>query len=178
MGGAMIDPRNYAASEILKDGTPVTIRAIRPGDSNNILVAFKALDHEGVYRRFFSPKKSLTDNELKQLTEVDFSQVVALVATVPQTDGEEMVIGGGRYAGSRDSQSAELAFLIVENYRGRGIAGLLLKHLMRIAKDAGLSEIEADVLAENQPMLTVFRHSGLPIRERREGSVIHVTLTV
>ena len=82
-----MDPQNYTASETLKDGTPVTIRAIRHDDGNTILNAFKNLDRESVYRRFFSPKKDLTDAELEQLTDVDFSQVVALVVTTQGRGG-------------------------------------------------------------------------------------------
>ena len=74
-------PRNYLAEETLKDGTAVTIRAIRADDGKSILEVFKNLDQESVYRRFFNPKKELTDGELKRLADVDFSQVVALVVT-------------------------------------------------------------------------------------------------
>ena len=92
-----MDPRHYVASETLKDGTLVTIRAIRRDDANAFLKAFKNLDRELVYRRFFSPKKELTGAELAQLTDVDFSRVVALLVT-KQTDDGEVLMGGGRYA--------------------------------------------------------------------------------
>ena len=179
-GLLMADPRNYYAQETSKDGTPVTIRAIRKDDKESILDAFRALDREAVYRRFFSPKEDLTDAELEQVTDVDFSQVVALVATVSQADGEEIVIGDGRYATDKGEkpERAELAFIIAEPYRGRGIASLLLRHLARIAEDADLSAFEADVLAYNAPMLAVFQRSGLPICRRREGDIIHVTLSL
>jgi GNAT superfamily N-acetyltransferase len=174
----MMDPRNYAASETLKDGTPVTIRAIRHDDRNTILEAFKNLDQDSAYRRFFSPKKDLTAAELEQLTGVDFSQVVALVVTAQGKDGE-ILIGGGRYArDSLDSVGAELAFTTDSNYRRVGIATLILRHLVRVARGAGVSRFEADVLAENQPMLAVFRHSGLPMQLRRDGGVLHVTLSL
>ena len=129
-------------------------------------------------RRFFSPKKDLTAAELKQLTDVDFSQVVALVVTTQGEDGETL-IGGGRYA--RDgmgSVSAELAFTTDSNYRGGGIATFTSRHLVRIAREAGVSRFEADVLAENQSMLAVFRHSGLPMQLRRDAGVLHVTLSL
>ena len=48
-----MDPQNYTASETLEDGSPVTIRAIRHDDGNTILEAFKNLDRDSVYRRFF-----------------------------------------------------------------------------------------------------------------------------
>jgi len=174
----MPDPRNYCAQEILRDGTSVTIRAIRKSDKVRILAAFRALDREGVYRRFFSPKTDLTDSELDQVTDVDFRQMVALVATCSQANGEEIVIGDGRYAATTGEkpERAELAFIVAEPYRGRGIASLLLKHLVFIARQAGLAAFEADVLAYNEAMLAVFQRSGLQINRQREGDIMHVTL--
>ena len=58
--------------EKLKDGTVVTIRAIRPDDKDRIVDAFKNLEAESVYTRFFRHKSTLTDGELKAVTEVDF----------------------------------------------------------------------------------------------------------
>jgi RimJ/RimL family protein N-acetyltransferase len=173
----VIDPSIYLAKETLKDGTEVTIRAIQPEDSASVLESFAKLDRDAIYRRFFSPKKELSDAEVKQLTDVDFSQVVALVVTKETGQGETL-IAGGRYAveNLETSQAAELAFLTDEAYRGRGIAGLLLRHLIRLAQKAGISRLKADVLADNHPMLVVFRRSGLPMRQQREGSVIHLTL--
>jgi RimJ/RimL family protein N-acetyltransferase len=175
----VVDFSNYLARETLKDGTEVTVRAIRPGDGPAILEAFRALDAESIYRRFFSPKKELSDAELKQLTDVDFQNVMALVVTA-QKDGTEILLGGGRLAteGGDEPQSAELAFLTAGAQRGRGIASLLLRHLTRLGREAGLSRLEAEVLAENQAMLNVFRRSGLPLAQRREGNVVHVTLAL
>jgi RimJ/RimL family protein N-acetyltransferase len=174
-----IDPRNYLAKEILEDGTEITIRAIQPEDRSSVLEAFKGLDREAVYRRFFSPKKELTDAELKGLTDVDFARVVALVATT-RTDKGNTLIAGGRYAVDdlEHPRSAELAFLTGEAYRGRGLAGLLLKHLEKLAADAGLERFEAEVLAENRPMLAVFKRSGLPMRRQQEAGTVHVTLSL
>jgi RimJ/RimL family protein N-acetyltransferase len=173
-----MDPRNYSASELLGDGTPVTIRAIRRDDKSRLLEAFKSLDRESVYRRFFSPKKELTDSELEQLTDVDFNQIVALVVTTQGVDSE-ILIGGGRFAfQGAGSDQAEIAFMTDGNYRGRGIASLVLRHLVRIAREAGVQRFEAEVLAQNSSMLAVFRRSGLPMQLRRDGSILHVTLSL
>ncbi len=173
-----MDPQHYFANEVLKDGAPVTVRAIRRDDQGRLLEAFKSLDRESIYRRFFSPKKELTKGDLKQLTDVDFSDVVALVVAMQTKDGERL-IGGGRYATENaGSGQAEIAFMTDGNYRGLGIASVILNHLTRIARDAGLSRFEAEVLAENQPMLAVFQRSGLPMSLKRDGSVLHVTLSL
>ncbi len=173
-----MDPRGYRESETLKDGSVVTVRFIRAEDSGSVLEAFKGMDKESVYRRFFSPKKALSSAELKQLTDVDFSDVVALVVTKTSAEGE-LLIGGGRYAmDGPGATDAEIAFMTNGDYRGLGIASLVLKHLVRIAREAGLMRFEAEVLAENQPMLAVFRRSGLPMSLKRDGTAFHVTLSL
>jgi GNAT superfamily N-acetyltransferase len=173
-----MDARNYAASETLKDGRPVAIRAIRHNDAGTILQAFRSLDRESVYRRFFSPKKDLSPSDLEQLTDVDFNRVVALVVT-KATEHGEVLIGGGRYASDDPaSGAAEIAFMTDGDHRGLGIASLILKHLALIARDAGISRFDGEVLAENQPMLAVFRRSGLPMNVVRDGSTLHATLSL
>jgi GNAT superfamily N-acetyltransferase len=171
------DPRNYEAAGRLKDGTPVVIRAIHHDDAPGILAGFKSMDPEAVYTRFFTYQKGLTDTELRQITDVDFERVVALVVTAG-VGKEEKLIGGGRYFADVSLQSAELAFVTGDDYRGQGIASLVLRHLAGIGRARGVLWFEADVLAQNHAMLAVFRRSGLPIRERPEGNVIHVTLSL
>jgi GNAT superfamily N-acetyltransferase len=171
--------QSYQVQELLKDGTEVTVRGIRADDAPAILAAFGKLDRDSIYRRFFSLKKELPAAELKQLAEVDFDNVVALVVTRKSSDGD-ILIAGGRYAiePGCGREAAELAFLTSESYRGLGVASVLLRHLAELAKDSGLARFEADVLAENQPMLNVFRHSGLPLQQHRDGSTVHVTLSL
>ena len=90
------------------------------------------------------------------------------------TGDQEIVVGLGRYAG--DGGSANIAFTVEEDYQGRGIAPRLLQHLVRIAREKGISRFEAELLAENTPMLKVFRHSGLPMTQIEENGIVHVTL--
>lgn len=179
-GVKLIDLRNYTIRDRLADGTVVTVRSIRPGDAGGIRAAFEAMDREAIFTRFFTYKKDLTDAELKDITDVDFRNVVALVVTVP-ADGAETLIGGGRYfagVASNGQPSAEVAFATAGAYRGRGIASLVLKHLVTIARQRGIAQLEAEVLAQNRAMLSVFRNSGLPMSQTMEGNVVHVTLAL
>ena len=174
------DPRHYSVAETLEDGTAITIRAIRADDSVGVMKAFASLEPESIYTRFFSPRKGLTDSEVKQYTDVDFDRVVALVVTAGGGD-RETLIAGGRYvstAAQPAASSAEVAFTTEEDYQGRGIASRLLGHLVRIARQKGVSRFEAHVLTENQAMLSVFRRSGLPMQLQHEGGIVHVTLAL
>lgn len=155
------------------DPTGITIRAVRPDDGERIVKAFRALDPESIRLRFFGPKKALSIEELRRLTESDGVHDVVLVATVAGVD-EEVIVGLGRYA--RNGTSADIAFTVEEDYRRRGIASALLRQLTDIARRSGVLQFEADVLPENAPMLKVFQRSGLPTKKRRAEGVVHLTL--
>src|SRR5262249_20899715 len=88
----------------------------------------------------------------------------------------EHFIGVGRYFRRADRSRAEVAFAVLDQYQGRGIATLLLEHLRRIAHEAGIDEFVADVMASNHQMLEVFRDSGFQRKSSSEGGVVHVAL--
>jgi GNAT superfamily N-acetyltransferase len=167
----------FEVMETLKNGLAVKVRAIRPGDKAGLAEAFGKLDASSVYTRFFQAKASLSEEELKAATEVDFENVVALVVTVA-LEGVETIIGGGRYLALDRSgvRSAELAFVVEEDYHGLGVAGRILKHLAAIGREKGVTQFEAEVLSQNRAMLAVFARSGFLMETTEAEGVIHVTL--
>src|SRR5215218_1398587 len=136
---AMVHARSFSQIETLRSGLSITIRAVRSTDKAGIARAFRRLDPESIYTRFFQAKAALSDEELKTATEVDFERVVALVATV-ESEGTETVIGSGRYVAfdSAAGRTAEVAFSVEEDYQGQGIATRILNHLVRIAREKGV----------------------------------------
>jgi GNAT superfamily N-acetyltransferase len=107
---------------------------------------------------------------------VDFVNQVALVALIDER-GRSVIVGGGRYIVVQPEQ-AEVAFVVVDEYQGRGIGGSLMRHLTSIAHAAGLRTLIAEVLPENAPLLQLFKASGLPLRLRREDQVVHITIAL
>ena len=174
------DLQHFAVPLVLPNGTSILIRAVRPDDKERFRTAFGNLERRSIYARFFGYKRDLTEAELQQATNVDFDDVVAIVATVGSGESET-IIAGARYArgtGPASRPSAELAFLVEEDYQGQGIAGSLLGHLVRIARSRGVSQFDADVLAANRPMLAVFARSRLPMRQQRTQDLVRITLSL
>ncbi len=175
-----MDASIYDEMETLKNETDVRIRPIRAEDKQRLSEAFRNLEPDSIYTRFFHRKKNLTDANLKDATEVDFDEVVALVVTIGEND-DETIIAGGRYVAfdaANHQRHAEIAFTVEEDFQGQGIAGHLLRHLVSIARKKGIAQFEADVLPQNQAMLKVFSRSGLAMIKEIEFGNIHVTLTV
>jgi GNAT superfamily N-acetyltransferase len=174
----MMDAANYDHTATLRSGKQVKVRSIRPDDKQRLAAAFKNLDPESIYTRFFHHKKLLSDAELKAATELDFESAVALVMTIGEGEAET-IIGGGRYVVVEETgpaRSAEVAFTVEEDFHRQGIARILLQHLASIAREKGLSRFVAEVLPENRSMLSVFSKSGLPTKTEHGGDAVHVTL--
>ena len=174
------DLRNYRTEEQLKNGQPITVRAISPEDKEKVVTAFKNLKRESVYTRLFTFKNDLTENDLKWITEVDFEKEVALVVTRTIGD-DEIIIGSGRYVITGDTSQgpkAEVAFLVEEDYQGQGMARIILRHLTAIARSRGITAFEAEVLPGNKAMLTAFARSNLPMEKHYADDTVHITLAL
>jgi GNAT superfamily N-acetyltransferase len=131
-----------------------------------------------MYSRFLSHRKIVSDKELWQVINADFERNVALLATIGSGE-DEIVIGGATYFGvdaQPGARSAEMAFTVEEDYQGFGIGACLMRHLIGIARENGMTRLEAYVLARNLPMLKVFKRSGLPVTTQQKGDVVHLAM--
>lgn len=169
---------DFAQDIRLRDGTPVRLRAARGDDRQRLVDFFEHLEPRTIYTRFFGFRKRLTDTELGVIDDNDFVARTILLATIGSGPGET-VIGAGSYvvdAASGDPpRRAEVAFTVEEDYQGRGLASALLRTLVAIARAHGLHELTAEVLAENAPMLAVFRRIGLPTKRASESGIVRLS---
>lgn len=170
----MIDAANYSATETLRDGRTVTIRAQRPEDLDGWRALLARTSAETLHFRFFAVKRDVSEKEAHYFLDIDFVKHVALVV-VADEDGRPTLIGGARYYVVAPGK-AEIAFGLTDEYQGKGIGSALIRHLAAIGREAGLRELVAEVLSDNLPMLRVFERCGLAMSARREGPVVHVTL--
>jgi len=164
----------YSVVELLRDGRSVTIRALKPEDRSAMLSAVGRVSAQSLYRRFFGPKRGFTEKETDFFVNVDFVTHVALVAVVDE-GGKDTIIGAGRYIVAEPGK-AELAFAIIDEYQGQGIGTALLRHLVLIARESGLQQLDAEVLQENVAMLTLFRKCGFVFKKGGGAGVVHVVL--
>ncbi len=165
---------NYSAIETARDGRRVEIRALRPDDRPALEAAVERASAHSLYRRFFAVRTMFTEEQADYFVNVDFKTHVALLAVVDE-GGHPAIVGGGRYV-LVGQDRAEIAFMILDAYQGKGIGALLLRHLTVIARKAGLRQFIAEVLSENLPMLKMFERCGLRMSAQAEADVIHVTL--
>jgi RimJ/RimL family protein N-acetyltransferase len=165
----------------LRNGAPALVRAIRPDDRERLQTAFRGLDPESVYLRYFSYKHELSEADLDRLCNPDFHERVVLVVTQAGSTEETIIASAGYVAhdAADGARSAEIAFTVEEDLHDQGLSSKLLAVLADLARADGVRRFEAEVLSRNAAMLAVFEHSGLPMQASAEqDGVISVSLSL
>jgi acetyltransferase len=136
----------------LSDGTDIVIRPIRPEDAEIEQAFIRGLSPESRYFRFMSSISELSLEMLVRFTQIDYHNEMALIAVHTGDEGEEE-IGVVRYMTNADKRTCEFALVVADHWQGKGIASLLMRNLIEVARDRGLEYMEGRVLSNNTRML-------------------------
>ncbi|MFD6177081.1 MULTISPECIES: GNAT family N-acetyltransferase [unclassified Isoptericola] len=170
-------PVAWEADVVLRDGSTMHLRPLRPSDADAIQRFQEAQSERSAYFRFFAPVKRLTERELDRLTHLDQHDRVALIGVRPGVDEagdpREDVLGVARYDKVTDTE-AEVAFNIADAMQGKGLGSVLLEHVAAAARERGVRRFTADVLPQNASMLAVFRDAGYAISQHLDDGVVTV----
>lgn len=147
---------------------PVRIRRAGPADRRDVARMLAGMDRDGLYHRHFSHGDAPNAALLKRLDEVDGRDRMVVVAQGP--DGR--VVGHGEYA--PDGSGVEFALMVLPAWRGRGIAGAMLRQLAREARAAGHEEIHGQIQAGNTAMLYLAQAAGFACEASDEPAVLVV----
>ncbi|MBM9603712.1 GNAT family N-acetyltransferase [Desulfopila inferna] len=144
---------------LLKDGTQVYFRSVQPTDEPRMKDLLYDLSRETVYYRFMSQQNRFTHKQIQDFVYIDHRKDVAIVGTVPEAHGDD-VICVGRYYLDEETNRAEVAFIIRDDWQNKGLGTYLYRHMAEIAKRNGIAGFTAEVLRSNNRMQTIFIHAG------------------
>ncbi|MBD3422025.1 MAG: GNAT family N-acetyltransferase [Chitinivibrionales bacterium] len=160
--GFVVGLRNYHATQVLNDATLVTFRSMYPTDEPAVRDLFYKLSQQTIYYRFMSRMKNLPRRQIKDLVYINHRTDVAVVATVPEAHGDQ-IIAVGRYYLDQTTNRAEVAFIVQDDWQNKGVGTMLLDELTKIAKRNGIKGFTAEVLRENRSMQQVLNKSDCNI---------------
>jgi acyl-CoA synthetase (NDP forming)/GNAT superfamily N-acetyltransferase len=169
-GGGHALPRTYA---LLTDGSTVEIAPAGPADVEAVRAMHAAMSQENLYLRFFSMSPQNAEREAQRVSREPEPGAAALLAWL----GGRLV-GVASYEATGKPDVAEVAFAVPDDMHGKGIATLLLEHLVSIARDRGVRAFTAETLTENRAMLTVFADAGLPVERQVADGVVELNFPI
>jgi acyl-CoA synthetase (NDP forming)/GNAT superfamily N-acetyltransferase len=144
-----------------------------PDDADGLVALHSRLSERSRYFRYFGAYPRIPQRDLERFSTVDHHDRVAFVALL---GGD--IVAVGRYERLADGPSAEVAFLVDDAHQGRGLGSILLEHLAAAASECGLRRFVAEVLAENSPMVRVFRDAGYQVSREIEEGVLHLEFDI
>ncbi|MEN8245539.1 MAG: GNAT family N-acetyltransferase, partial [Thermodesulfobacteriota bacterium] len=132
-----------------------TMRPAKPVDERRIQEHFYEMEENDVIARFFHKKSKFVRDEMENISQIDYIKEFTLVAVVGEI-GFENVIGIGEYALDEASNIAEVAFSINGEWQGKGLGKILIRKLSEVARENGISGLNAYIMPENQGMIRLF----------------------
>jgi RimJ/RimL family protein N-acetyltransferase len=170
---ALTVPHDAAELEgplILRDGMMLHQRVIRADDAPRLQAFHQRLSRQAILFRFFGVMPELRSELAERLSHVDYENRMAVVATLG-AGADEPIIAVARYQRTAPD-AAEIALAIEDRWQGRGIGPQLLRTLAAYACRRGLTTFIAEVMYDNERMLAMLRHCGIPtILHLRDGHV-------
>ena len=151
----------------LDDNTTIVVRPVQPVDRFGLAAAFAKLSPDSRTHRFLGPKRQLSARELTYLTVIDHAEHDALVAT----DDRGEIVAVARYAASPDRSlhSAEVAIVVADAWRGRGIGSALTRAVTERARANGFTRLTASTFADNGPARRLLSRLGFRLAGVSDG---------
>lgn len=179
-------PIQYVAPWTLKDGSPVTIRPIRPEDEPLMVQFHQSLSEESIYLRYAHLVKlshRITHERMTRVCFIDYDRGIALVIDRkdPVTDQHE-ILAVARLTKVQGTDEAEFAMLVNDRYQHQGIGSELLRRILQIAREENTNSAQptrriiADILTENRGMQRVCEKLGFQIHRILGEDMVQATI--
>ncbi len=166
----IVAPHEAKTSLLLDDGTKINFRPIHPTDELKMKDLLYTLSQDAVYSRFMTHVQRFPYKQVKDFVFIDHRKEVAIVGVLPEAHGEDIIAVGRYYLDPRTNR-AEVAFVVRDEWQGRGIGKFLFRHLTTIAKRHGITGFTAEVLRNNKRMQAVFNNSDLRVRSKLSDDI-------
>ncbi len=166
-------PEELERYDTLRDGTEIFFRPVKPTDEAALSEMLYSLSAKSVQTRYMTHTMRFPHRDVQQLTNIDYSKDLTIVGTVPGVSREQ-VVAIAQYFLDPKTRSAEVAFLVQDEWQKKGMGSFLLEYITQIARKRGVKRFYAKVLPANKAMLQVFYNSGYKINTEFDGDVYSI----
>lgn len=169
-------PEKIETFRTTSGGMEIFVRPVKITDEQLLKDFFYSLSDKSLQTRFISERKDMPHERLQDFVVIDYTNELILLA-FDQEDGKDELVGVGQYAIIGDSHTADVAFVVRDDYQERGIGRELLRYLTLLAKKQGLLGFRADVLISNMRMMKLFESMGFDIQKHIEDGMYEMKMT-
>ncbi|MHA1519606.1 MAG: GNAT family N-acetyltransferase [Promethearchaeota archaeon] len=155
-GVVIIYPDKFESTYKTKSKGTVFFRPIKPIDERLLQDLYYNLSDDDRVLRFFAPRKTFPHKETQPKVVVDYESTFVLVGIQGDDESQEM-IAAGSYFLDRNTNLAEIAFTVHENWRSQGLTRYMVNRLIEVAQEKGVAGFMGEVLGSNGPMIHIIK---------------------
>jgi acetoin utilization deacetylase AcuC-like enzyme/acyl-CoA hydrolase len=168
-------PHQYEFSQTFKDNTEIFFRPVQPSDTRRLQRMFYRLSPESVRMRYHGTIKTLGNAMAQKLSNIDYSQDMAIVGLVgPRLNPR--IIAEGRIMYNPANNMGEFDIVVDEEVRGNGVGTFLANHLNKIAYSRGLSGVYAEVISQNAATMALLSRAWPTAKKTFDSDSITFTV--
>ncbi len=174
-------PQHLVASWVMKDGSHVTIRPIRPEDEPLMIKFHQRLSERSVYLRYFQPLKltqRVAHERLSRICFIDYDREMVFVAERPDENGNPEILAVGRLSQLHGLNEAELAAVAIDAAQHKGLGTELYRRLIELAREERLGRLVSTMLPENREMRALCVKLGFKMMSSLEDNTIRAELNL
>jgi acetyltransferase len=155
-------PKAQERRTVLKNGSGVQLRPVRPEDEEMYKVFFSHVSPEDIRLRFFAPVKEFSHAFIARLIQIDYARSFVSVAVEEATG---LMLGVVRLMLDANHEHGEYAILLRSDLKGQGLGWKLMKFMIEFARQEGIHSVEGQVMNENGPMLSMCQALGFRLED-------------
>ncbi|GAB4254932.1 MAG: hypothetical protein Kow00129_15870 [Thermoleophilia bacterium] len=148
----------------LPDTAQVLIRPLKPTDDSLLRDLFYDTSEQSLYHRYMNTKTTLPRKERQGVLNIDYHRNMSLAAQ--QVSGPDQLVGLAEWSLDPETNLAEVAFLVRDDWQNRGLGKRLMEYMIELAMQRGIAGFTAEILAENRVMLNLFHQCARPVKTR------------
>lgn len=162
---------------ILKDGSTAYLRPAKAEDKDMLITFLESISKEAYIRRFFAdtPYQAAA----KRMLESEPTRMKLVLFVLTGDPERPSLMATGEYTREKEgSKEAEVAFLVADEHRGKGLGTLILERLALVAARHGIERFTAITMSRNREMINVFKSSGFEVRRRLEYGDVEIDFSI
>jgi acyl-CoA hydrolase/GNAT superfamily N-acetyltransferase len=175
-GANGVYPEELETRKTTRTGLNMLLRPVKLSDEHLLKDFFYSLSNDSRYRRFISTRADMHHDRLQPFVVIDYTKEMVILAALEQEE-RELIVGMAQYLIDENAHTAEVAFVVRDEYQGKGIGAVLLSYVTYLAKKSGLLGFTAEVLMENRQMLQLFEKMGFIIEKRTDGGIYELKMS-
>lgn len=164
-------PEELVRQTRLPDGTPCTLRPIKPEDEPMWQAFHEGCSQKSVLSRFRSIVKEFSHEMATRYCFIDYDREITILAEVEEKF-DRKIIGVANIMADADRTNAEFAVIVGDAFQGIGVGSMLTDYCLQICRDWGIQKVVAETTPDNQRMLSIFQERGFGLDDRSSNDTV------